>query len=87
MALTSTSAARTSQEKQLMPSFPHHLSRNRARRLTWLYFGFLRRDAEAAGFDFWLQRLNSTNHDFGSIVGGFLNSDEYHFRFAFVPAP
>jgi hypothetical protein len=49
--------------------------------VTMLYFGFLRRDAEPGGFDFWMQKLNETNHDYRFITGGFLNSDEYRFRF------
>ncbi len=53
--------------------------------VTMLYFGFLRRDAEVGGFDFWLQKLNETNHDDRFLLGGFLQSDEYHFRFALLP--
>jgi hypothetical protein len=52
-----------------------------------LYYGFLRRDAEAGGFAFWMQKLNDSNHDFRLLVGGFINSDEYRFRFAQVSAP
>ena len=55
--------------------------------VTMLYFGFLRRDPEPGGFDFWMQKLNSTNKDYRFMVGGFLNSDEYRFRFALIPAP
>jgi CSLREA domain-containing protein len=54
--------------------------------VTMLYYGFLRRDAETGGFDFWMQKLYQTNHDYRSLVGGFLQSDEYRFRFAFLPA-
>lgn len=50
-----------------------------------LYYGFLRRDAEAGGFDFWMQKLESTNHDNRFLIGGFLQSDEYRFRFARLP--
>jgi hypothetical protein len=53
--------------------------------VTMLYFGFLRRDAETGGFDFWMQKLNETNHDARFLFGGFLQSDEYHFRFALLP--
>ncbi|HEY0322681.1 MAG TPA: DUF4214 domain-containing protein, partial [Pyrinomonadaceae bacterium] len=55
--------------------------------VTMLYYGFLRRDAEAGGFAFWMQKLNDSNHDFRLLVGGFINSDEYRFRFAQVSAP
>jgi uncharacterized delta-60 repeat protein len=50
--------------------------------ISMLYYGFLRRDAEAGGFDFWMQKLESTNHDNRFLIGGFLQSDEYRFRFA-----
>jgi hypothetical protein len=53
--------------------------------VTMLYSGFLRRDAETGGFDFWMQKLNETNHDDRFLLGGFLQSDEYHFRFALLP--
>jgi hypothetical protein len=54
--------------------------------VTMLYFGFLRRDAEQAGFDFWLQKLQQTNHDFRFLINGFLRSDEYRYRFAQISA-
>jgi uncharacterized delta-60 repeat protein len=53
--------------------------------VSMLYYGFLRRDAEAGGFDFWMQKLGSTNHDNRFLIGGFLQSDEYRFRFAQLP--
>jgi hypothetical protein len=53
--------------------------------IAMLYYGFLRRDAEAGGFDFWMQKLESTNHDNRFLIGGFLQSDEYRFRFAQLP--
>jgi hypothetical protein len=53
--------------------------------VTMLYFGFLRRDPELGGFSFWMQKLNSTNHDYRFLIGGFMNSDEYRFRFALIP--
>jgi predicted outer membrane repeat protein len=55
--------------------------------VSMLYFGFLRRDAEPGGFDFWLQKLNGTNHDHTFLIGGFLQSDEYRFRFALISNP
>jgi hypothetical protein len=54
--------------------------------ITMLYFGYLRRDGEAVGFDFWMEKLQSSGHDHRSLVGGFINSDEYRFRFALVSA-
>ena len=47
--------------------------------VTILYFGFLRRDYDQGGFDYWLGRLNPS--DLGPVVGGFLYSREYQRRF------
>jgi len=44
------------------------------------YFGFLRRDADAAFAD-WIKKFNDTNDD-RLIINGFLNSAEFRFRFA-----
>jgi hypothetical protein len=59
-------------------------------RIVMQYFGFLRRDPEQGGFDFWWDRLTKQEfghfHDYRWMVGGFLNSDEYNFRFAFISA-
>jgi uncharacterized repeat protein (TIGR01451 family) len=52
--------------------------------VTMLYFGYLRRDAEPGGFDFWMQKLIETNHDYRQLVGGFIDSDEFRYRFAQV---
>lgn len=60
-------------------------------RIVMQYFGYLRRDPEAGGFDFWWDRLTKPEfghfHDYRWMVGGFLNSDEYRFRFALLSAP
>ena len=47
------------------------------------YFGYLRRTPDAAGFQFWLQKLNSFNGDFrrSEMVKAFLESIEYRSRF------
>jgi hypothetical protein len=45
------------------------------------YYGYLRREPEAAGFQFWQQKMAETNHDYRFMVGGFINSDEYKLRF------
>jgi uncharacterized repeat protein (TIGR01451 family) len=50
--------------------------------VSMLYFGLLRRNAETAGFNFWMQKLIDTNHDYRFLMGGFLNSDEYRYRYA-----
>ena len=49
------------------------------------YFSYLRRDPDQAGFQFWQQKMNDTNHDYRFMVSGFINSDEYRFRFALLP--
>ena len=51
--------------------------------VTMEYFGYLRRDPDTAGFNFWLNKLNSFNGDFikAEMVKAFLNSSEYRQRF------
>jgi glucose/arabinose dehydrogenase len=59
--------------------------------ITMQYFGYLKRDPDSAGFDFWVGQLIGPNaphrQDYRFMVGGFLQSDEYHFRFARISAP
>jgi len=47
------------------------------------YMGYLRRDADAAGFAFWLNKLNQFNGNFeqAEMVKAFILSDEYRNRF------
>ncbi len=47
------------------------------------YFGYLRRDPDAPGFQFWLNKLNQFNGDFvkAEMVKAFITSDEYRQRF------
>jgi uncharacterized protein (TIGR03118 family) len=47
------------------------------------YFGFLRRDPDTAGFNFWLNKLNAFNGDFlqAEMVKAFITSLEYRQRF------
>ena len=47
------------------------------------YFGYLRRDADAAGFNFWLNKLNAFNGNFvdSEMVKAFITSSEYRQRF------
>jgi hypothetical protein len=49
--------------------------------VTMQYFGYLRRDAEPAGFQAWLNYLNAHPTDYRTMVNGFLNSPEYRLRF------
>ncbi|MET0625859.1 MAG: TIGR03118 family protein [Pyrinomonadaceae bacterium] len=47
------------------------------------YFGYLRRDPDTAGFNFWLNKLNAFNGNFqnAEMVKAFINSAEYRQRF------
>ena len=49
------------------------------------YFGYLRRDPDSAGFNFWLNKLNAFNGNFAGaeMVKAFLESAEYRNRFFF----
>src|SRR6185312_11176528 len=51
------------------------------------YFGYLRRDPDPAGFDFWLTKLNRFNGNFvdAEMVKAFLGSFEYPSRFSELP--
>ena len=47
------------------------------------YFGYLRRDPDSSGFQFWLAKLNSFGGDFrrAEMVKAFITSTEYRQRF------
>jgi hypothetical protein len=47
------------------------------------YFGYLGRDPDSAGFNFWLNKLNQFNGNFvnAEMVKAFLVSSEYRHRF------
>lgn len=47
------------------------------------YFGYLRRDPDSAGFNFWLNKLNQFNGNYerSDMVKAFLASQEYRRRF------
>jgi len=51
--------------------------------VTMQYFGYLRRDPDTAGFNFWLNKLNSFGGNFqnAEMVKAFLDSSEYRQRF------
>ena len=51
--------------------------------VTMQYFGYLRRDPDPAGFQFWLSKLNQFNGNFieAEMVKAFISSDEYRNRF------
>jgi hypothetical protein len=47
------------------------------------YFGYLRREPDAGGYDFWLKKLEDFGGDFrrAEMVKAFISSDEYRQRF------
>ncbi|MET0649668.1 MAG: PQQ-dependent sugar dehydrogenase [Pyrinomonadaceae bacterium] len=47
------------------------------------YFGYLRRDPDAEGFNFWLSKLNAFDGDYirAEMVKAFISSNEYRQRF------
>jgi carboxypeptidase family protein/uncharacterized protein DUF4214 len=49
------------------------------------YFGYLRRDPDASGYQFWLNKLNQFNGNLeqAEMVKAFINSIEYRQRFSF----
>lgn len=51
--------------------------------VTMQYFGYLRRDPDSQGFQFWLNKLNQFNGNYieAEMVKAFLDSDEYRHRF------
>jgi uncharacterized protein (TIGR03118 family) len=51
--------------------------------VTMEYFGYLRRDPDTSGFNFWLNKLNAFNGDFfaAEMVKAFITSGEYRQRF------
>ena len=53
------------------------------------YFGYMRRDPDAVGYYFWLQKLEDFGGDFvrAEMVKAFLSSDEYRQRFKDKPTP
>jgi hypothetical protein len=53
--------------------------------VTMQYFGYLKRDAEAGGYDFWLNVLNNKEPgNYRGIVCSFITSSEYQKRFASI---
>jgi DNA-binding IclR family transcriptional regulator len=51
--------------------------------VTMEYFGYLRRDPDTPGFNFWLDKLNAFNGNFqnAEMVKAFISSAEYRQRF------
>jgi hypothetical protein len=49
------------------------------------YFGYLRRNPDVAGFNSWLDYLNTHPGDSRTMINGFMNSQEYWLRFGPIP--
>jgi len=45
------------------------------------YFGYLRRDADRVGYDYWLNVLNNDSGNYRGMVCSFITSTEYQRRF------
>ena len=49
------------------------------------YFGYLRRDVDQGGYDFWLDVVNNRElNDYRGMVCAFITSSEYQLRFGTV---
>jgi len=48
------------------------------------YFGYLRRDPDQGGYEFWLSILNASAQNFDGMVCAFITSPEYQERFSSV---
>jgi glucose/arabinose dehydrogenase len=48
------------------------------------YFGYLRRDPDQGGYEFWLSVLNASSQNFEGMVCAFITSPEYQKRFSTV---
>jgi len=48
------------------------------------YFGYLRRNIDQGGYDFWLNALNNSGNNFRGMVCGFITSIEYQQRLSSV---
>jgi len=46
------------------------------------YFGYLRRNPDMGGYNFWLNVLNQNPQNFGGMVCSFITSFEYQDRFS-----
>jgi hypothetical protein len=46
------------------------------------YFGYLRREIDVEGYDFWLQVMNQQPNDYGRMVCAFITSAENQLRFS-----
>jgi hypothetical protein len=47
------------------------------------YFGYLRREPDQGGYDFWLDVINNREpNNYPSMICGFITSAEYQLRFA-----
>ena len=73
---TFESAEYRAQHPELVPGSSNY----NAVYLTLVYRSFLRREPDTAGYNWWLNALNSSG-DYRGVISGFINSTEYRQRF------
>jgi uncharacterized protein (TIGR03118 family) len=80
---TSDQAARARVVRRVAENSAFATAENSSAFVTMEYFGYLRRDPDTAGFNFWLGKLNSFGGDFlkAEMVKAFISSSEYRQRF------
>ena len=78
MTLTRATVLRTIAETQALNDREFN-----AAFVTMEYFGYLRRDPDTSGFNFWLNKLNSFGGSFinAEMTKAFISSSEYRQRF------
>ena len=82
--LTSGSSTRAEVLRQIAEDERFVAAKRNERFVMMQYFGYLRREPDADGFAFWLNKLNQFNGNFeqAEMVKAFLVSGEYRSRFA-----
>jgi hypothetical protein len=82
--LTSGTSTRAEVLRQIVENERFVASKRNERFVMMQYFGYLRREPDADGFAFWLNKLNQFNGNFeqAEMVKAFLVSGEYRRRFA-----
>ena len=51
------------------------------------YFGYLRRDPDQGGYNYWLSQIDASPQNVNAIVGAFITSPEYQQRFSPIFTP
>ena len=76
-------ASRCQRNAPIASSARHNAEDNRAFVLTQ-YFGYLRRDPDMGGYNFWLGVINGQPQNVRGMVCAFLTATEYQQRFSSV---